>query len=289
MPNGRPDAAVVGGENAVPRLDHNPPARSVEVAFRVLEAVAELQPAGVGQVSRHLRLAKSTVQRALRSLDSLHYIYGAGEPVRWSLTLRAFHVGSRASALALREVALPEMERLLDLTQEAVTLNVLDGRNVVVLEKLDCPQAVRSYLERGEFSPAHTSATGKAMLAASPEAVVERLLAEPLVALTEASIVDPARFRVELRRIRARGYSINLGERRSDVAAVGAVIRDADGHPVAGIGISAPRQRFGPAVIESVAELVLGAASRTSARLGWTQSGETEVAFSEGRNRIPSP
>ncbi|MGH9101751.1 MAG: IclR family transcriptional regulator, partial [Acidimicrobiales bacterium] len=252
------------------RTDGAPPARSVEVAFRVLEVVGELQPAGVGQVSRHLGLAKSTVQRALRSLDSLRYIYGSGDPVRWSLTLRAFHLGSRASALAVRDLALPEMQTLLSLTQEAIHLNILEGRSVFVLEKLDSRQAVRSYSERGESAPAHVSATGKALLAASSDAVVDHFLSEPLAALTGETIVDPARFREELARIRARGYSTNIGERRSDVCAVGAVIRDASGHPVAGIGLSAPRQRFDAPAMEAAAELVIAAAGRTSARLGWS-------------------
>src|SRR5579875_3040003 len=207
--------------------------RSVMVAFKVLEAVGDLQPVGVSELARHLGLAKSTVQRALLGLDGLSYVYRTGEPARWSLTLRSFHLGSLASALSLLDIALPEMRHLLAMTQEAIHLNVLEGRDVVVIEKLDSMQAVRSYSERGEYAPAHASATGKAMLAASPEATVEQLLAEPLTRLTEHTIVDPDGFRAELARIRQRGYAINLGERRADVGAVAAVIRSADGRPVA--------------------------------------------------------
>src|SRR5690606_20034571 len=121
-------------------------------------------------------------------------------------------------------------------------------------------QAVRAYTERGEHLPAHSSATGKAILAASDDAVVDRFLSKPLQAFTPNTIVEPDAFRRELKSIRRRGYSVNRGERRIDVSAVGAVVRNETGEPIAGIGVSAPNQRFRADVITEVAEMVVAAA-----------------------------
>jgi DNA-binding IclR family transcriptional regulator len=242
---------------------------SVESAFHVLEAVAEHQPIGVGALSRRLGIPKTTVQRALRTMSSLRYVAPEGDPTRWRLTLRAFHVGIKASAMSLRDYAIPEMRRLLEQTEEAIHLTVLEGRHVVVVEKLDSSRGVRAYTERGEYLPANSSATGKAILAVSPESIVARFLADPLLKLTERTIVDPIKFRAELEITKARGYGLNIGERRPDVNALGAIIRDASGAPIAGLGISAPSVRFPPNRLAITAELVIAAANRVAHRLGW--------------------
>lgn len=243
--------------------------RSVIVAFRVLETVAELQPVGVSSIARELDLPKSTVQRSLRVLEALQYTYGSGDPTRWSLTLRPFQLASRARVMDIRVVALSEMTALSESTRESVQLTVREGSGLIVLEKIDSPQAVRSHVSRGDRLQLHASATGKAFLANETPEFVDRVLAEPLKRLTESTIVDPDSMRTELRRIRAQGYAFNDAENRADVRAVGAVIRDAAEGPVAGLSISAPKHRLPLRLVPEYATAVVSAAERISARLGW--------------------
>ncbi|GAA1850964.1 DNA-binding transcriptional regulator KdgR [Pseudonocardia ailaonensis] len=254
------------GDSALPR--------AVTVVFRVLEAVAAAPGAGVSALARDLDIAKSTVQRALRTLEALGYVYSSGEITRWYLTLRTYTLGSRAPVVDLAPLALTEMRELSAVTNESVQLLALEGDSVLVIEKIDSTQAVRSYVGRGERLPAHVSASGKALLASSPY-VLEEMLRRPLHGYTEGTITDPERFRAQIAEIREQGYALNDGEYRSDVSAIGAVVFGGAGDAIAAIGISAPRHRASPERLREMAPALLAATGRLSrsAQLDMRDSG----------------
>lgn len=181
--------------------------QSVLNALRVLEEVAARQPVGVADLARALDLPKSSAQRALRTLDTAGWIRPAGgEVTRWVLTTKALRVGRRATGeLSLRDVAVPLMEELRRRTDETVHLTVPDGDKVVLIERLETSQAVRIILALGTHLPIHASANGKAVLAASAPAVIDRQLTEKLEEFTEATVTDQDVLRAELARIRERG------------------------------------------------------------------------------------
>ena len=56
--------------------------------LRVLEGMAKQErPIGVGELSRQLKLPKSTVQRLLRTLDQEGWVQATSDPVtRWQLS-----------------------------------------------------------------------------------------------------------------------------------------------------------------------------------------------------------
>jgi IclR family acetate operon transcriptional repressor len=249
--------------------------RSVLQAFRVMELIAELQPVGVSELARRASLPKSTVQRSLQTLAAAGYIYSVGRqrgndtsPTRWSLSLRSFEVGSRAvEALNLRDLVLPEMEELLVTTNEGVHLNVLEGRGVVALERLEPMRAVRAHGERGVHRPAHAAATGKAILSVSSDDVVAAFLAEPLEPLTDRTITDPAEFRRELERVRDRGFAICEREANVDVAAIAVPLPVVDGSPLGALGISLPWHRSSHDELHRLGGLLIAARDRIAAKL----------------------
>jgi DNA-binding IclR family transcriptional regulator len=237
----------------------------VLVAFSVLEVVADQQPIGVSAIARQTGLSKTTVQRALYTLQSAGYIFQTSDPVRWRMTLRAVTIGAQAAAgFELRELARPEMERLLAVTQEAIHLNVLEGREMVVLEKLDSPRAVAAYTERGARVPSHASASGKAILAYLPSDEVDAALPETLERFTPTTIVSRTKLREEFVKIREQGYAINDGERRADVVVVGAAVFDGSERPIGGLSVSAPRHRIDKARLRAIADEVVQSSKRVS-------------------------
>lgn len=142
--------------------------QGIERGLRVLEAVAENQPVGVGELSRTLQLPKSTVQRTLQALASAGWIRSDGsEYTRWKLTSRALAVGRRGWDKGdLRTVALEPMRELRDLTNETITLQIRDGvERVVQIERMDSHQAVRTFIKVGStWQLPHTSG-GMAIMA----------------------------------------------------------------------------------------------------------------------------
>ncbi len=243
--------------------------QSVLNAFRVLEEVALRQPVGVSELARSLGLPKTSVQRALITLQQAGWLRAGGEDLtRWYLTTRALSVGSHVSPqLGLREAALPVMNRLRDETGESIHLSILDGDSVFLLERLNSPHIVRTVNVIGGSAPLHASATGKAVLALLPEEQVERILAQGLVPFNERTITDPDRLRAELEEVRRRGYATNMAEWRPDVIAVGRALCHDGGKPFAALNVSAVASRTTPADVARYGLLLMDATAEIEARV----------------------
>lgn len=244
--------------------------QSVINALRVLEGVAARQPIGVSELARELGLPKSSVQRALQTLHTAGWLHQAGtELTRWALTTKALHVAHHVGGdLSLRDVAVPVMEELRQETGETIHLEVREGKHAVLIERLETPKPIRIVLPLGVGAPMHGSANGKAILAHCPPEEIEQILAEGLPRYTDATIVDADALRAELADICRRGYATNIGEWRTDVAAVAAAILDSDGHAIASMSISTPIDRMPDTECPRYGALVCAAAGRVSTTLG---------------------
>ncbi len=243
--------------------------RSVINALRVLEEVAERQPAGVGEVARALGMPKTSVHRALATLRDEGWLRSTGgERPRYVLTSRLLNVGRNASPdLGFREAALPEMVRLRDATNETIHLSLRDADSVVLIERVDCTQAVRTYNALGAHAPMSASASGKAVLALLPHEEIDRIIAAGLPTYTAHTIVDEAALRADLATIQRCGYACNTGEWRPDVTGVAAAVRGDDGMPLGAINVSAPASRTTKADMRRIGKLLLQACVNVEERL----------------------
>jgi IclR family acetate operon transcriptional repressor len=237
--------------------------RNVLNSLRVLEEVAWRQPVGVGELARLLDMPKSSVQRALVTLNEAGWIRQAsGEVTRWLMTTRALAVGGRGSGdLGLRDAAVPIMEDLRRRTEETIHLTVPEDTTVVLIERLETSKPVRISMALGHALPLHASANGKAVLANSGPETIRRLLTAELPRYTETTVTDPEELRAELKMIRDRGFALNHGEWRSDVGSVAAAVMDGDGKPIASLSINIPVSR-----LSEKSEVEFGAAVSEAAR-----------------------
>ncbi|GAB2996130.1 IclR family transcriptional regulator [Amycolatopsis acidiphila] len=245
--------------------------RNVLNTLRVLEEVAARQPVGVGELARVLDMPKSSVQRALVTLDTAGWIRaGSGEVTRWVLTTRALVVGGRASDdLGLRDAAVPIMENLRRRTEETIHLTVPEEGKVVLIERLETAKPVRISMALGHALPLHASANGKAVLANSRTDVVRRLLTDELPRYTDTTITDPDRLRAELTTIREQGFALNHGEWRSDVGSVAAAVMGGHETPIASLSVNIPMSRLTPESEAGYGKAVSEAARDLSARIGY--------------------
>lgn len=243
--------------------------RSVVTALRLLDEVAARQPIGVSDLARAVGLPKSSVQRTLQTLRSAGWIHPVGvELTRWRLTTHMLRAGQLAAGeLGLRDVAVPVMEQLRAQTQESVHLAVPEQDNVIVIERLDSPQSVRTFIPLGMAAPMAASANGKAILATKSPEDVQALFARGLSAYTATTVTDERLLLAQLEDVRRLGYATNEGEWRADVAAIASAITADGGSAIAGISVSMPAQRMSPEVQLKYGDLVNDAAQRISATL----------------------
>lgn len=243
--------------------------KSVTRSLRILEAVAQHQPVTVGELTKLFGLPKSTVQRTLLTLNEAGWLRAnRKDTTRWEIGARVLAV--RPAALqgsSLFAAAREPMIQLRDKVNETIHLCVPDALQcVVVVDRVDCDHAVRTFHEIGDTSPLHATATGRAVLAHLPAADVEELIGRGLDRYNEATLTDPADLRAELERVRRDGYSVNRNQYRPDVCAIAAPILDADGTPLATVAISMPDSRYDPDRLPEFGRLVADTAAEVSAR-----------------------
>lgn len=254
----------------IPRRGEN--AISLEKALDLLEAFTpDARTLGIGELSRKVGIPKSTAHRLLSTLKVRGYISQDEASRRYRLGIKAWELGCMAVAnVGIREVARPHLEALARTSGEVVHLAILDGSEVVYIDKVETTRhAVRAYSYVGGRAPAYGVATGKAILAYGPAGRVESCLKGELKAYTPRTLADPERLRADLERTRRRGYAVNLGEWRADVGGVAAPIWRHTNEVVAGVGVTAPVIRLTRRRVQELVPMVVETARCISRELGF--------------------
>ena len=174
---------------------------SVTNAARVLKAFSPSHPDwGVADLSKHLEISTSTVHRLLSTLADEGLLEQESRTGRYRLGLSVFDlVGALPTQRSLHEAVLVSMTELRSRTGETVQVGVLDGRQVVYVERLDSPNTLRIFTDLGRRNDAHCTSSGKVLLAFVPRPQLDRILKGwDLPRLTEHTITDQKALRAEL-------------------------------------------------------------------------------------------
>ncbi|HUP16102.1 MAG TPA: IclR family transcriptional regulator [Acidimicrobiia bacterium] len=243
---------------------------SVRNAARVLKAfTSNHRLYGVSELARRLELSTSSVHRLLTTLESEHLIEQDEATGKYRLGLAIFDLTAAvAPGYDLSDALLPPMTVLRNRTGDTVQVAVLDGRQVVYIERLDSPHTLRMFLGVGRRNWAHCTSTGKVLLAHLPGTELEMLLEGwDLPVITGQTITDVELLKKELAQVKDLGYAQNNGESEADTLSVGAPIRDATGRVIAAMSVAGPRARM-DAEIAALRFAVMEAAGAASMRLG---------------------
>lgn len=240
--------------------------KTLDRGLRALEAFTPEQPAlTLSELARRLDLDPGTAFRFAYTLEHLGYLRREPASGAYRLTGRVLDLAQAVRPQAdLRAVARPLMEALSRAVEETVSLAVLDGGEIVVLEQVESPRPVTVRRRLGERQPAHCTAQGKVLLAALPEAEQRALLKTlRLKPYGPRTITSPAALQAELRRAGQRGYALNNDEMDAGLRAV-AVPICAGGQVVAALSVDMPvgrlslaemQARFQPRLSEAAAQI----------------------------------
>ena len=187
----------------------------------ILDAVAAHRgEIGLTELAASTGIAKPTVHRLATDLVK-HRMLLRGKS-GYDLGFHLFELGQQVpTSRRLRDVALPLMSDLLEATHEIVQLAVLDGHDVVYVEKLTGRHSIKAPSVVGSRLPAYCSGLGKAILAFSDESTLQPVLDAPMPALTTATITSPERLLRELDTIRQHGVAFDRGEGAAGIVCVG--------------------------------------------------------------------
>jgi DNA-binding IclR family transcriptional regulator len=227
-----------------PVEDEFQPVKSADRTLEVLEVLAASPVRrSLVDLSRTLEIPKSSLHGILRTMARRGWVETDGTGTRFGLGVRALEVGAAYvdadDAVSLLAGVLDDLSRQFG---EAVHLGRLDGPDVVYLAKRESVHRLRLYSAIGRRLPAHATGLGKALLAQYPDPDV--FLRWPLAALTPLTITDREAFRVELDRVRARGYAVDREENTEGIICFAMAVPLRDGVPAAdAISVSVPTAR----------------------------------------------
>lgn len=225
---------------------------------------------GVSELARRLGLGKSGVHRLLTTLVGEGLLERDPGTGGYRLGIVMFELGEAVRVhLDLHAAAGPVLAHLREQTGESSQVGVLDGDEVVYVDRLESAHSLRLMYEAGRRVPAHCTSSGKVLLAHLPEHAREAALARPHRRLTPHTIVDADALREELAVVRSRGWAEAVNEREIGVASLAAPVRDRYGQVVAAVSIGAPVARFGAIPRRRHARALVGAGEAISRRLGW--------------------
>ena len=257
------------------------PIRGILNAMDALEFIAQSrQGVGVRELARTLRLTPATAGRVLASLQASGMLDQDESTSRYFLGPRALKIAADYSRnLNLQRVADTYLKELVDTTGETVFLGVLDGPEVVVVNRIDSPQPLRMAGELGTREPAHCTALGKAMISSLPEQERERLIAKmDLEQAPGQGVRTVEELRDLLEETAQRGWALDNEEHFEGVRCVAAGICNAEGRTIAAISVSGPSVRLTDKKISETVPMLKAMAAAISRRLGYQPSTAVDEA-----------
>jgi IclR family acetate operon transcriptional repressor len=252
--------------------------RTVEKALTMLEELASAAwpGIGVGDLGRRLGLHRTTQSRFLATLARRGYVEPIQGTDRYRVGLKALELASAPlRGLPLREIGAPILEQLNRSTRETVHIVVLDGGEVVTIDRLEAERPITLRSDIGSRRPAYCSAAGKAMLAHRPETEVDELLARGMPARTATTITTPLRLKAQLQEIRMRGYALDDEENVEGVRCAAAPVFELTGRLAGAVSLAAPTYRVDVPRLLELAVPVIEAAHSLSRQLGYRIDGSS--------------
>ena len=216
-------------------------------AFGLLELIADAdEPPTLEDLTRASGLPKPTVYRILQLLIR-------GQLAEREILAKRYVVGRRLGALSLavqmhsplRRERHAILARLVDEIGETCNFTMLDGNEVVYVDRVETSAIVRLHMRIGSRVPLHCTASGKLFLAHLPPASARRLLcAAPLKRYTERTITNADALERELAKIRMAGIGTDGGEFLDGSVCLAVPVTDPRGRVCAAVAVHGPAPRM---------------------------------------------
>lgn len=239
---------------------------SVSKALLLLESLTDAgNAAGVSALARATGMPKSTAFRLLSHLEDSGLVERSGK--EYQLGWRLFEMGNNVEQCrpdGIRTTAVPHLTDLHARTGMTAHLAILEGADVVYLDKVHGLRTPALNTSIAGHAPASCTSLGKAMMAFLPPEQLRSIVEKGLGARTRFSLQQPGVLLNQLREARRVGHAYDREESRLGTSGVAAPILR-DGFPVAAVSIEAPTR---PVSAETHASLVRDTAAAISAQLG---------------------
>ncbi|HZK54279.1 MAG TPA: IclR family transcriptional regulator [Desulfosporosinus sp.] len=249
---------------------------SVDKALAVLEALGRVDEIGISDLNRELGIGKGTIHRLITTLRINGYVEQT-ETEKYRMSLKLFEMGNKVvNRLGIRKIANPYMEQIARDTKETVNLGVLDGGEVIYIERIESLEPLRMGLEVGTRVPVYCSALGRAIISYYTPDEINNILTSivnkgRMTQRTENTVTDPKILMKRMQIIKEQGYSFEDEEIATGLRCVAAPIFNFTGKVVAAVSIASPKVRLTDEVLPEFVALLKKSTKEISIRLGYNK------------------
>ena len=248
--------------------DQHEPKTVTGRAIRVLDTFdSSHRRQSLAAIARRTGLPLTTTHRLVHELEAQDALV-RGSDGDYEIGSKIWRLGILASVHAdLREVALPYMEDVYQLANDAVQIAVLDGVRCLIVERIAGSRTLEVLSKPGSRLPLHATGVGKVLLAFGDDDVRDAALASP-ERYTDQTITDPAALRAQLADIKVRGFAQTREELAAGAVSIAVPIRGKGGNVIAALGVVAPSERRDLTKLVPVMQVTGAALSRSLANAG---------------------
>lgn len=245
--------------------------QSIDRAVLILKCFNERnKELSLSDISEKLDINKSTIHGILSTLRYHGLIDQDNQTQKYKLGLGLMQLGATVSnSLDINHVSGKQLDYICSELNETVHMCILDGKDVVYIDKKESAQSIRIITNIGSRIPAYCTGVGKAILAFTDKNKLNEHIPAVFEKMTNNTITDRKLFMEELHRIRMNGIAIDDEEYVDGLYCVAAPIFDRDGKVKYAISTSGPIVRMTSKKVEYAKKLILEAAMVISKDLGY--------------------
>jgi len=208
---------------------------------------------GVTEISQALNINKTTIFRILQTYANMGYVDQDTRTQKYRSSMKVLALGNKLlNKMEIRAIAIRYLKNLVRGVQESAHLAILDGYEIVIIDKEESSSEAAIKFHIGRRSPLYCTGLGKVFLASMKDEQVEKYCTlTRFIQHTPQTMTTAAQLKEEIKRIRLQGYAIDRQEHNAGISCVAAAVIDFTGETVAGISITGASFR-----IESNEELI---------------------------------
>ncbi|GAE07072.1 methylenetetrahydrofolate dehydrogenase [Paenibacillus sp. JCM 10914] len=205
------------------------------------------------------------------SLEEHDYVQKSGKDSIYSLGLKFIQMAEVVTEnLEIVDIARPWIERLSRDTGEIVHLVMLEGNEVLYIDKVENTSTIRIYSQIGKRGPLYCTGVGKAILAHLADEEVERLLSGvTMQQFTEFTFTTLEDLKQELQTIRTNQFAYDNEEHERGIRCVAAPIFDHTQRARYAISITGPITRMSDDILSEYIPRIKETAQAVSVKMGY--------------------
>ncbi|HEY6800634.1 MAG TPA: IclR family transcriptional regulator [Agromyces sp.] len=209
--------------------------------LRILEAFDAWHPfLTLSEIADAAGLPRSSTHRLIGELEREGLLERLPDRT-YRLGVRLWEFASRTpGAVGLREIARPWLGAVHERVRQHTQLGVLNGHDVLFIERMSTPDAVVNATLIGGRIPLHASSSGLVLLAHGDTALIAEVERGELRAYTPHTIGTAEQLRAVLHRVRADGYAVADGYIHEESRGIAVPVTGPSGAVYAAMGVVVP-------------------------------------------------